>query len=156
MLGNAGREALDRLIAADVTLLVLGAVAVAVPGPIRWLAFVGGLTAFGVLVYELYARLPRLASFPNERVRILFVTLRNLTIALWAVYPLVWVLAPSGVGLLTRDMTMLVIAYLDLISRAVFVILAVDGMDALGTVDADAGADATLATDGGSASEPTD
>jgi len=154
MLGNTGRGSLGRLLVADVTLLVLGAVAVAIPGPIRWLAFAGGLTAFGVLVYELYVRIPRLASFTNERARTLFVTLRNLTIALWTLYPLVWVLAPSGIGLLTRDMTMLVIAYLDLISKAAFVVLAVDGMDALadaarGTTGAD-----PVATDGGDEPAP--
>ena len=154
MLGNTGRGSLTRLIVADVTLLVLGAVAVGIPGTVRWLAFGGGLLAFGVLVYELYARIPRLASFSNERARILFVTLRNLTIALWTLYPVVWVLAPSGIGLLTRDMTMLVVAYLDLISKAAFVALAVDGMDAL--ADADRGtADAAAATvDPGPASDP--
>jgi sensory rhodopsin len=140
LLGNTGRGSLTRLVVADVTLLVLGAVAVAVPGTVRWLAFAGGLAAFGVLVYELYARIPRLASFSSERARILFVTLRNLTIALWTLYPVVWVLAPSGIGLLTRDMTMLVVAYLDLISKAAFVALAVDGMDALADVDRGAAA----------------
>ncbi|MFC7172747.1 bacteriorhodopsin [Haloplanus litoreus] len=144
MLGNTGRGSLARLVVADVTLLVLGAVAVVIPGTVRWLAFAGGLAAFGVLVYELYARIPRTASFSNERARILFVTLRNLTIALWTLYPVVWVLAPSGIGLLTRDMTMLVVAYLDLISKAAFVALAVDGMDAL--ADADGAADAGAVT----------
>lgn len=151
MLGNTGRGSLGRLFVADITLLVLGAVAVAIPSPIRWLAFAAGLAAFGVLVYELYVRIPRLASFTNERTRTLFVTLRNLTIALWTVYPLVWVLAPSGIGLLTRDMTMLVIAYLDLISKSAFVVLAVDGMDAL--VEAGRGATTpdAVTVDGGDA-----
>ncbi|MFB6101019.1 MAG: bacteriorhodopsin [Haloplanus sp.] len=131
MLGRTGRGSLLRLVVADIALLVLGGVAVAIAGPLRWLAFLGGVAAFGVLVYDLYDRIPRLATFSNERARILFITLRNLTIALWTLYPIVWVLAPSGIGLLTRDMAMLVVAYLDLISKAAFVALAVDGMDAL-------------------------
>ncbi|WP_251341702.1 bacteriorhodopsin [Haloplanus halophilus] len=152
LLGNTGRGSLVRLVVADVTLLVLGGVAVAVPGTVRWLAFAGGLAAFGVLVYDLYGRIPRLASFETERARILFITLRNLTIALWTLYPVVWVLAPSGLGLLTRDMTMLVIAYLDLISKAAFVAIAVDGMDALADADRrDAGA---ATADRGSDAEP--
>jgi sensory rhodopsin len=142
MLGNTDRGSLGRLIVADVALLVLGGVAVVIPGPIRWLAFAGGVAAFGVLVYELYANIPAKATFESERTRMLFVTLRNLTIALWTLYPVVWVLAPSGIGLLTRDMAMLVIAYLDLISKAAFVALAVDGLGALAeeTDGADAGA----------------
>jgi len=135
MLGRTGRGSVLRLVVVDVVLLLLGAVAVVLTGPIRWAAFAGGVACFGVLAYDLYVRIPRLATFSNERTRILFVTLRNLTIALWTLYPVVWVLAPSGLGLLTRDMAMLVVAYLDLISKAAFVALAVDGMDAI--VDAD-------------------
>jgi sensory rhodopsin len=135
MLGRTGRGPLLRLVVADILLLLLGGVAVVLEGPIRWLAFAAGVFTFAVLAYELYGRIPRLATFSNERARILFVTLRNLTIALWTLYPVVWVLAPSGIGLLTRDMAMLVIAYLDLISKAAFVALAVDGMDALADAD---------------------
>lgn len=135
MLGRTGRGSLARLVVADIALLLLGAVAVVVAGPIRWAAFAAGVVFFGLLVYELYVRIPRLATFSNERTRILFITLRNLTIALWTLYPVVWVLAPSGIGLLTRDMAMLVVAYLDLISKAAFVALAVDGMDALADAD---------------------
>lgn len=131
MLGRTGRGSLVRLVVADVALLLLGGVAVVLTGPIRWAAFAAGVGFFGVLVYELYVRIPNHATFADERTRTLFITLRNLTIALWTLYPVVWVLAPSGLGLLTRDMAMLVIAYLDLISKAAFVALAVDGMNAL-------------------------
>ncbi|WP_338740988.1 bacteriorhodopsin [Haloplanus salilacus] len=146
MLGGTGREPLVRLIVADVVLLVLGGVAVVVPGPIRWLAFAGGVAAFGVLVYDLYYHIPARAAFESERARTLFVTLRNLTIVLWTLYPIVWVLAPSGIGLLTRDMAMLVIAYLDLISKAAFVALAVDGLGALADEAGTASTDATAGT----------
>jgi len=135
MLGRIGRGSILRLVVVDVALLLLGAVAVVLTGPIRWAAFASGVACFGVLAYDLYVRIPRLATFSNERTRILFTTLRNLTIALWTLYPVVWVLAPSGLDLLTRDMAMLVVAYLDLISKAAFVALAVDGMDAI--VDTD-------------------
>jgi sensory rhodopsin len=137
MLGRTGRGSFVRLVVADIALLLLGGVAVVVSGPIRWVAFAAGVGCFGVLTYELYVTIPRKATFPTERTRILFVTLRNLTIALWTLYPVAWLLAPSGIELLTRDMAMLVVAYLDLISKAAFVALAVDGMDAL--VDADRG-----------------
>jgi sensory rhodopsin len=146
MLGETGRGSLLRLVVADIALLVLGGVAVVLSGPIRWAAFAAGIVCFGVLVYELYGRIPRLATFSNERTRTLFITLRNLTIALWTLYPVVWILAPSGIGLLSRDMAMLVVAYLDLISKAAFVALAVDGMDALADVDRDAG-DVTMESD---------
>lgn len=158
MLGRTGKGSLLRLVVADVALLVLGGVAVALSGPIRWAAFAGGVACFGVLVYELYGRIPRLATFSNERARILFITLRNLTIALWTLYPVVWILAPSGIGLLTRDMTMLVVAYLDLISKAAFVALAVDGMDALADADrgdADSGPGVTMESDADPDSTPT-
>jgi sensory rhodopsin len=130
-LGNVERSAVLRLVVVDVALLLLGGVAVVLSGPLQWVAFGGGVACFGVLVHDLYRRLPALASFPTERTRDLFVLLRNLTIVLWTLYPVVWLLAPTGVGLLTREMAMLVIAYLDLVSKAAFVALAVDGMDSL-------------------------
>jgi sensory rhodopsin len=130
-IGRTGRDPLARLIGADIALLVLGGIAVVVTGPARWIAFGAGMACFGVLVHDLYRRLPRLTTFPSERARGLFVTLRNLTLVLWTLYPVVWVLAPTGIGLLDREMTMLVIAYLDLVSKAAFVALAVDGLDSL-------------------------
>jgi sensory rhodopsin len=155
MLGRTGRGSLLRLIVADILLLLLGGVAVVLEGPIRWLAFAGGVLAFAVLVYELYGRIPRLATFSNERARILFITLRNLTIALWTLYPVVWVLAPSGLGLLSRDMAMLVIAYLDLISKAAFVALAVDGMDALADADLGDGDTGSVTVEPDAEQDPT-
>jgi len=154
MLGRTGRGSVLRLVVVDVVLLLLGAVAVVLTGPIRWAAFAGGVACFGVLAYDLYVRIPRLATFSNERTRILFVTLRNLTIALWTLYPVVWVLAPSGLGLLTRDMAMLVVAYLDLISKAAFVALAVDGMDAI--VDTDRTETGALRADDGDSTPTAD
>lgn len=154
MLGRIGRGSVLRLVVADVALLLLGAVAVVLTGPIRWAAFAGGVGCFGVLAYDLYVRIPRLATFSNERTRILFITLRNLTIALWTLYPVVWVLAPSGLGLLTRDMAMLVVAYLDLISKVAFVALAVDGMDAI--VDADRTETGAVTVDGGDSAPTAD
>jgi len=156
MLGRTGRGSLLRLVVADIALLALGGIAVAISGPIRWVAFVAGVVFFGVLVYDLYVRIPRLASFSNERARILFVTLRNLTIALWTLYPVVWLFAPSGIGMLTRDMAMLVVAYLDLISKAAFVALAVDGLDAIADIDRGGDADrGDVTMDAGSEPDPT-
>lgn len=56
---------------------------------------------------------------------------------LWTLYPVVWLLAPTGFGLLTPATEMLVFVYLDIVSKVGFVVVAVMGADALNRLDDD-------------------
>ncbi|RLM52978.1 bacteriorhodopsin, partial [Halorubrum sp. Atlit-26R] len=76
------------------------------------------------------------------RVRAVFGTLRNITVVLWTLYPVVWLLAPTGFGVLTPATEMLVFVYLDVVSKVGFVVVAVAGADALDRLGADRGVDA--------------
>jgi len=53
------------------------------------------------------------------------------TVVLWTLYPVVWLLAPVGFGLMTPGTEMMVIVYLDVITKVGFAILALMGQDAL-------------------------
>ncbi|OYR58261.1 sensory rhodopsin-2, partial [Halorubrum sp. E3] len=82
---------------------------------------------------------PRSASAEGDRVRAVFGTLRNITVVLWTLYPVVWLLAPTGLGLMTPATEMLVFVYLDIVSKVGFVVVAVAGADALDRITAGRG-----------------
>jgi len=118
------------LIGVDVVIIAGGIVAAATTGTVSWVAFgVAGVAYLG-LVYGLLVSLPRSAS-AGDRIRAVFGTLRNITVVLWTLYPVVWLLAPTGFGLLTPTTEMLVFVYLDIVSKVGFVVVAVMGADAL-------------------------
>ncbi|ACM55691.1 bacteriorhodopsin [Halorubrum lacusprofundi] len=137
LLARPSRRVLVGLIGVDVVIIAGGIVAAATTGTVSWVAFgVAGVAYLG-LVYGLLVSLPRSASAEGDRIRAVFGTLRNITVVLWTLYPVVWLLAPTGFGLLTPTTEMLVFVYLDIVSKVGFVVVAVMGADALNRLDDD-------------------
>jgi sensory rhodopsin len=137
LLARPSRRVLVGLIGVDVVIIAGGIVAAATAGTVSWVAFgVAGVAYLG-LVYGLLVSLPRSASAEGDRIRAVFGTLRNITVVLWTLYPVVWLLAPTGFGLLTPATEMLVFVYLDIVSKVGFVVVAVMGADALNRLDDD-------------------
>jgi sensory rhodopsin len=134
-LARPGRRVLWLLVAVDVVVVVSGAAAAVSPGVWRFVLFGLGSFAYLVLVGLLVWTLPRRASFESARVAAAFVTLRNLTVVVWTLYPVIWLLAPTGVGLLLPETRVLVMSYLDLVAKVGFVVVAVRAMDAMTDVD---------------------
>lgn len=131
LLARPPRRVLGGLIAVDVVIIAGGVVAAATTGTVSWVAFGVAGAAYAALVYGLLVTLPRSASAECDRVRAVFGTLRNITVVLWTLYPVVWLLAPTGFGILTPATEMLVFVYLDVVSKVGFVAVAVAGADAL-------------------------
>ncbi|ELZ41168.1 rhodopsin [Halorubrum californiense DSM 19288] len=137
LLARPSRRVLGGLIGVDVLIIAGGIIAAATSGTVSWVAFGGAGVAYLALVYGLLVSLPRSASAEGDRVRAVFGTLRNITVVLWTLYPVVWLLAPTGLGLLTTATEMLVFVYLDIVSKVGFVVVAVAGRDALDRLGAD-------------------
>jgi sensory rhodopsin len=93
--------------------------------------FGAGCAAYLALAYLLVVALPERANFETDRVAMVFTKLRNVTVVLWTMYPVVWLLAPVGFGLLQANTEMLVIVYLDIITKVGFAVFALLGRDAL-------------------------
>ena len=138
LLARPSRRVIGTLVAIDVVVIAGGIVAAATTGIVSWAAFGVASVAYLGLVYGLLVKLPQSASAEHDRVRAVFGTLRNITVVLWTLYPVVWLLAPSGLGLLTPSTEMLVFVYLDFVSKVGFVVVAVAGADALAYLDSDA------------------
>ncbi|GAB3703069.1 G protein-coupled receptor family protein [Halorubrum pallidum] len=150
LLARPSRAVLAGLIGVDVVIIAAGIAASATTGTLSWALFAVGGVAYLALVYGLLVALPRSASAADDRVRAVFGTLRNITVVLWTLYPVVWALAPTGLELLTPATEMLVFVYLDVVSKVGFVVVAVAGADALAHLGPDAadGSAEPVAADG--------
>ena len=131
MLCKPGKQLYALLIGLDVALIGLGIAAIFTSGVLSLTLFGLGGVAYLGLAYLLVTDLPDQASFASERVGIVFAKLRNVTVVLWTMYPVVWLLAPVGFGLLEPGVEMMVIVYLDIITKVGFAMLALMGRDAL-------------------------
>jgi len=134
MLCKPGKQFYALLIGLDVALIGFGIVAIFTEGVLSLTLFGLGGAAYVALAYLLVTELPDRASFASERVGIVFAKLRNVTVVLWTLYPVVWLLAPVGFGLLQPSVEMMVIVYLDIITKVGFAILAIMGRDALNDI----------------------
>lgn len=142
LLARADRWILGALIAVDVVVILAGVGATVTGGTVGYALFAVGTLAYLVLAGLLVRTLPRRASFDNVRIEGSFTTLRNLTVVVWTLYPVVWLLSATGVGLLLPNTEALVLTYLDLVSKVGFVAIAVRAI----AVVADSGAETELQT----------
>jgi sensory rhodopsin len=135
LLARSGLRIYGLLVVTDVVVIVSGVVAASVDGTARYAAFAVGVVAYLVLVYLLVRTLPRGADFQSGDVVATFTTVRNLTVVVWTLYPIVWILAPTGLGLLLPDTQVLVLTYLDLVSKVGFVVVAVGGLQSVRSLE---------------------
>ncbi len=131
LLCKPGKQLYAMLIGLDVALILLGTAAIFTSGAISLVLFGAGCAAYLALAYLLVVALPEQATFETDRVAMVFTKLRNVTVVLWTMYPIVWLLAPVGFGLLQANTEMLVIVYLDIITKVGFAVFALLGRDAL-------------------------
>jgi sensory rhodopsin len=149
LLAGASRRTVAALLAADVVVIGAGTAATLVAGPERFALFALGAAGYVALLGLLLVVIPRSATFAAERDRRSFLKLRNLTVVLWSLYPVVWLLGPAGFGLMLPETMSLVVVYLDLISKGVFVFVAVRerGIQFTEGTDETHGTDVTVAAD---------
>jgi len=145
LLCRPGRRVLAGAIVADVVVIATGVAADLLSGVAAAAAFVVSTAAFGALLYMLVRTLPARATTGSVS-SVTFTKLRNLTVVLWSLYPVVWLLTASGLGLLNPATENMVVVYLDFISKAGFVLIAVHHSHAL---DAIADDEIGLGDDGG-------
>jgi sensory rhodopsin len=122
---GASRRVSLALVGADLLVIGAGTAGTLLVGPERFALVAVEAVAFLALIGLLLVVLPRDAEFDAERDRRSFLKLRNLTVVLWTLYPVVWLVGPAGLGLLFPATMALVLVYLDLICKGVFVFVAV-------------------------------
>jgi len=92
-----------------------------------WLLFGLGSATFGGVVYYALADFDEAAQQKDDITLALYRKLRAFLIVLWLMYPVIWVLAPFGIGLMNIETSALVLSYLDVIAKVGFGLIALSG-----------------------------
>jgi sensory rhodopsin len=122
---QASRRTVVAVIVADLLMIVLGFVGVLQTGVLVYVF--GGLStiAYFALVYYLFGPLAQnLRGTAGADKWAVYAKLRNLIGLLWFVYPVVWVLSPPALDVLTRATTGVLITYMDVAAKLGFVLIA--------------------------------
>lgn len=121
ILANASRSLIATLVGVDVYMIVagiLGVLADTLLTSLVWWAL--GVVAYLVFMYLLLGALSNAADEMPGDVSDIFTTLRNLTIVIWSVYPVLWILGGHGFGVLPGIAESGGIVALDVLSKVVF------------------------------------
>lgn len=121
ILANANRSTITSLIGLDVYMIVTGALG-AVAGPL-WQALLWwtiSTVAFLILLYLLLGVLSRGASEQPDDLVGIYKRLRNLTVVLWSIYPVIWIAGTHGFGVLPTTVESVSFVVLDVLAKVVF------------------------------------
>lgn len=124
LLVDASRGILAKLIGANIVMIAAGTAAALLSGVERFALFAVGAVAFVVVAYYLLGPLTERAG--EHTTEPVYLSLRNLTIILWAIYPAIWLLGPTGFGLLSPLVDVLLVTYLDLVTKVGFGLIALN------------------------------
>lgn len=123
LLAGADRRTVVGAVVADFLMIVVGFGATVTTGVPKWTGFVVSTAFFVVLGYYLIRPFERMAAERDFERRALFAKVRNLTVSLWFVYPLVWLVGPSAFGIVDALGAAAVITYIDVTAKTGYAIL---------------------------------
>ncbi|HEV2091995.1 MAG TPA: bacteriorhodopsin [Rubrobacter sp.] len=121
------------LIALDVFMILTGLLAGQSTSEFaRGFWFIVSTAALIVLLYLLYTRLFASAQGQPGSVQRIFRTLALLTIVLWSLYPIVWLLGTEGFGVASSTVEVFLFLILDILAKIGFGFLLLTNHEALG------------------------
>jgi sensory rhodopsin len=126
LLAGADRGTLRKLVGVNTVVMVLGTAAALQQGPVSYGLFAVAAVAYGLLVRLLLGPVSNAASEQDPATQSLFQSLRNLTVVLWSVYPTIWLLGPPGLAVLTTTVDVMLVVYLDLLTKVGFGLIALN------------------------------
>jgi sensory rhodopsin len=127
LLAGAAAGVIYRAIGLMAVTIVLGFAGAVLSGPAGWAAFLAGSAAFAGVVYYAFRRFDAAATGQDDATIAVFRKLRAFVVVLWLIYPVIWVFAPAGVGLMNLTTTALVVSYLDVVAKVGFGLIALSG-----------------------------
>ena len=140
LIAGAGRRLIAKAAALQAATIVLGFLGAVFATPLKELFFIAGSLAFVGVVYLLVVEAAETAKHRDDVTAGLYRKLRNFVIVLWLVYPVIWLLAPTGYGFMDNETASLVITYIDVVAKVGFGLIALNGLQTLESFDV---ADAT-------------
>lgn len=136
VIGHLGKNRLSTigaLIGADVMMIGTGFLATISPPPISYVWYLVSCGFFAGILYLLFVpyRNEAESTHPTKLGKKSFGKLITVHTALWTAYPIVWILADSGIGLLSDGVEAMFYTLLDITAKVGFGLLAVNTLEKL-------------------------
>jgi sensory rhodopsin len=125
LLAGAARVTIGKAMGLMGATIALGFGGAFLAPPFKWLLFAAGSLAFAGVVYYTFSSFDEAARGSDALP--IFRKLRAFVIVLWLIYPVIWLLAPVGFGLMQLETAALVISYLDVVAKVGFGLIALSG-----------------------------
>jgi sensory rhodopsin len=135
LLVGASRSLIARVAGLQALTIAFGLAGAYLSAPLSYGAFALGALTFAGVVYYFYRDLDGLAGQQSDHVASLFRKLRSFVVVLWLIYPVIWLLAPAGVGLMDAETTALVVSYIDVVAKVGFGLIALNDYVNLAELD---------------------
>jgi bacteriorhodopsin len=147
LLASASRVEISALIILDAFMIVTGLVgALTTQNAFRFVWWAISTLAMILVLYFLYSILTARANNLDEDRRSTFITLRNLTLVLWTLYPILWLVGTEGTGVVNLFVETLGFMILDVLAKVGFGLVLLRSRTITGESEQPVG---TTTTDGG-------
>ena len=148
LLANASRIETSALIILDAFMIITGLVGALTPqNAFRFVWWAISTLAMILVLYFLYSILTERANALDKERRSTFMTLRNITLVLWSLYPVLWLVGTEGAGVVNLFAETLGFMILDVLAKVGFGLVLLRSRAVTGGSEQAVGA---TATDGGS------
>ncbi|WP_092695474.1 bacteriorhodopsin [Halorientalis regularis] len=117
LLADADSSTRAVAVGTNVLMIALGYVFTILSGPLQWVAFGVSLLLFVGLVYLFIRTFGQASVGASRTAHSLFISTRDLTVTVWAVYPVVYLLGPLGAGVLQAGDLDFTVVVLDLTAK---------------------------------------
>lgn len=125
LIAGATRRNLGTALALMAATILLGLGGAILASPAKWALFAGGSLTFAGVVYTAFYTFDEAAQ--GKATLPVFRKLRAFVVVLWLIYPVIWLLAPSGIGQMELSTTVLVVSYIDVVAKVGFGLIALSG-----------------------------
>lgn len=134
-LGRTSLPVTGSLIGANAFMIATGFVATVSPKPINYIWYIVSCAAFLATLYLLVQPYRAEAEQKHPRSRRVFRRLLTVHVGLWTLYPVVWILASTGFGVLGQDYETMGYVILDLAAKVGFGFLSLSSLRQLEQVN---------------------
>jgi bacteriorhodopsin len=141
VLSHLGRNQISTvgsLIGANALMIATGLVATISPQPINYVWYVVSCGFYIGVLFLLLGRYRTEAeqNNPSKTGKTVFTRLLAVHVGLWSVYPIVWILADTGLGILNKGLEGMCYTLLDITSKVGFGLLSLDSFKKLEKISA--------------------
>lgn len=139
VIAGASRRHLVEVSVVQALTIAFGTIGAILSGPLQWVMFGIGALLFARVLQLLYGPISDAIQGESDSLVGLHRKLLNFIAVLWLIYPVIWILAPSGLGIIDLETQSLVISYIDVVAKIGFGLIALNGQAVVAYLENDAG-----------------